>query len=210
MSCYNFIFLEYYGVYNYGGIEMISSRGKNFLYKSYICGIQKSLNDMFEELNVLTSTCSISADFIKQFLIYQKVAERISKSTSMCTNFRPVFDIASGICEKRNEMLKDIGKIQTFCGNFKNCSVGVQNYKNDFRKICGDYSNILKNVEVSCSMNVFFLNFMIRYNEFSILLNTNALKYRLCPQLRLISEYSVLLSKKENIKMKYILTSMKK
>lgn len=207
--CYNFIFLEYYGVYNYGGIKMINGRGRNFLYKSYICAVQKNINEMFESLIGLKNTCSISADFINQFIIYQGVAEKISKTTALCTNFRPVFNIASEISKKRCEMLGDIKKIKVFCGNFKNCPAGIKNYKIGFKEICSDYAGILKNIGDYGNMNIFFLNFMMNYNEFSVLLSRNALKYRLCPELRLISEYSAMLGKKENIKMREILNIAK-
>ena len=188
---------------------MINNRGKNFLYKSYIFEIQKSLNNMFLELKSLKSTCSISADFINQFLIYQRVAEKIAKITASCTNFRPVFDISSKIAQKRCEVLKDVERIKLFCGNFKNCPAGTKNYKTEFKKICDDYQNILKDSQNCRNINIFFLKFMIKYNDFSILLNKNALKYRLCPQLRLISEYCIQLGKKENVIMEDVLNSIK-
>lgn len=191
---------------------MNNIRGRNFLYKNYIFGIQKNLNDMFSELRRLNSTCSISADFIKQFLIYQNIAEKVSKNISFCTNFRSVCGIASEISENRDEIIKDIKKIEHFCGNFKNCNTGIRNYKNEFNKICDDYCNVLKHIVNSgnnFNINIFFLKFMIRYNNFSVLLIQNALKYRICPQLRLISEYCTVMSRKENIKMKDILNSIK-
>ena len=119
MSCYNFMFLEYYSVYNYGGIKMVNNRGRNFLYKSYICSIGNSLDNMFEQLSNLDSTSGISADFINQFLIYQKLAEKTAKNTALCTNFKPVFDMSSEIAGKRCGMLSDINKMKTFCSNFK-------------------------------------------------------------------------------------------
>lgn len=188
---------------------MINGRGRNFLYKSYICSVQKILSEMFENLSTLKNTCSISSDFINQFIIYQGVAEKISKNTASYTNFRPVFNIASEISAKSHEMLSDIKKIKAFCGNFKSCPAGIKNYKNAFKEICNNYADVLKNIAGCGNMNTFFLNFMMHYNEFSVLLNKNALKYRLCPQLRLISEYSVLISKKENIKINDILNTAK-
>ncbi len=189
---------------------MINNSGKNFLCGSYIYGIQKILNDMFLDLKVLKSTCSISEDFINQFLIFQRVAEKISKTTAICTNFRPVFSSASEISEKRCEIIRDVQKIEKFCGSFKNCPAGITNYKSRFGRICEDYGAIFKkNMGIYRNVNIFFLKFMTEYNNFCVSLNQNVLRYRLCPQLRLIVEYSVLIARKENIKMKGILDSIK-
>lgn len=188
---------------------MINNRGKNFLYKSYVFSTQKIFCDMFSQLNSVESTCSISRDFIDEFLIFEKAAERISKNFASCTNFRPVFNIASEIARNRSEIICDVQKIKNYCGNFKNCPVAVRNYRTGLKKICENYCTELKSITVPCNLNIFFLKFMNEYNNFSALLIENALKYRICPQLRLISEYTVLTIRKENIKMKDILNPIK-
>ena len=189
---------------------MINNRGKIFLYKSYIFSVEKIVNDMFSELSDLKTTCSISSDFVSQLLILEKTAEKISKNTAMCTNFRPIFIIVSEIVKKRQEIFKDTRKIENFCDDFKNCTVGIKNYKNESEKICSNYNSILKKRVNICDVNIFFLRFMIHYNNFSVLLIQNALKYRICPQLRLILQYHILLSKKENMKMEEILNFINK
>ncbi len=189
---------------------MINNRGKIFLYKSYIFSVEKIVNEMFSELSDSKTTCSISSDFVSQLLILEKAAEKISKNTAMCTNFKPIFIIVSEIVKKRQEIFKDIRKIENFCDDFKNCTVGIKNYKNESEKICSNYNSILKKRVNICDVNIFFLKFMIHYNNFSILLIQNALKYRICPQLRLILQYHILLIKKENMKMEEILNFINK
>lgn len=188
---------------------MINNRGKNFHYRRYFFETQKILNDMFSCLRSLKSTCSISADFINQFIIFEGAIERISKNTTLYTNFRPVFNIASEITERRHEILKDTRKIEKFCGNFKNCPVGIKSFRSEFKKICDDYGEISKNIGSAWNVNIFFLKLMTECNNFSVSLIQNAMKYRICPQLRLISEYCAIISRKENIKIKDILNSVK-
>lgn len=189
---------------------MINNRGKIFLYKSYIFSVEKIVNDMFSELSDLKTTCSISRDFVSQLLILEKAAEKISKNTAMCTNFKPIFIIVSEIVKKRQEIFKDIRKIENFCDDFKNCALGIKNYKNESEKIFSNYNGILRKRVNICDVNIFFLKFMIHYNNFSVLLIQNALKYRICPQLRLILQYHILLIKKENMKMEEILNLINK
>lgn len=188
---------------------MINGRGKNFRYKRYFFEIQKISNDMFSQLRSSKSTCGISADFINRFIIFETAIEKISQNTTLFTNFRPVFNISSEIAKKRCEILKDVRKIQEFCGNFKNCSAGIKNYSCAFKKICDDYGEILKNVGCMWNANAFFLKLMMEYNNFSVLLIQNAMKYRICPQLRLILEYTVIISRKENMKIQDVLNLLK-
>ena len=189
---------------------MVNNRGKFFIYQRYILGVQKIVDDMFSELGNSKSSCSISSDFMNRFLIIEKAVENVSKSTILLTNFEPVLSIAAEIIRERNDIICDVGKIKKMCDDFKNCSVGIRNYRNEFKKICDDYRSVYKDFAGAYNVNIFFLKFMIWHNNFSVSLIQNVLKYRICPQLRLIAQYRALLGKKENIKMEEILKSINK
>lgn len=187
---------------------MTGNRG-NFLYKNYVFGIQKILNDTFLRLRSLKATSSISTDFINQFLIFENGAEKISKNTTLFTNFRPVLKVISETWAERNEILKDVHKIDKFCGKFKNCAVGIKNYKNDFKEICDEHCAKMRSINGCGNINKYFLGFMTEYNDFTVFSARNALRYRICPQLRLIAEYFVLITKRKSIIMQDMLSTMK-
>ena len=176
---------------------MVNNRSTNFIVINYINSIDRILNQAHSEIDAVTETDSISYDFINQILPYQKAALRIAEQTLRYTKRQQVLSVARLVNSKYPEIMADLQKIKNLSGKFKNCYECTKKYHKGFRQITEQTFLNFKKINRNQNINSYFLSLMEEYHQSQNKMLESLLKYRICPQLRLIAEYMLCLNKKD-------------
>lgn len=177
----------------------------NYIVQNYVNRVQKILEVYNCDMNGIRVTSSISGDSVNQILLYEKMVVEILKHTLKFTIFDPVMEFGRKAIKEREGIMCDLESIRKFCNRFRNSPVGIKNYNYNFRSIIKNTIDKQKNIGCNRNLNVYFLNLMGESNNGCVNMLENLSRYRICPQLRLISEYVICLNRREIIKIKDIL-----
>lgn len=181
-------------LYGNGGIKMVNNRNLNFMVMNYTNKISKTLNQTISEIDAATKTNSISHDFIKQIIPYQKFAIQVAEYTLNYTKHRQISSMAKNIYDKYPEIIKDMQEIKNISRKFKNRGDCISKYHKDFNQIAQHTFSELKKISYKQNINTYFLKLISIYFKSGNLLLQNLMKYRILPQLRLITEYMLCLN----------------
>ena len=173
---------------------MFNNRNTNFIIINYTNKINKTLNQTISEINNTVKTNSISYNFINQISPYMKFALKTAEYTLNYSNRAQSSNIARSICKTYPEIIDDMQKIKNVSLKFKSCCECVSKYNTDFNQIAHHTLSQIKKINCKQNISFYFLKLMAAYYDGESKMLKNILQYRICPQLRLITEYMLCLN----------------
>lgn len=154
--------------------------------KDYLAAYQKILFCMMQEMNGIWMTDSISRNFIGQMIPHHRAAIEMSKNLLRYTTNIPLQDLASRMITEQTRGIADMRRIEPQCGRICNSRQELAGYQ---RRIGQVTRNMFRSMQQACADNLVNANYireMIPHHRGAVEMAQAALRYNICPDLKLI------------------------
>ncbi|MCI8388685.1 MAG: DUF305 domain-containing protein [Clostridiales bacterium] len=142
------------------------------------------LEDMIEGMTTAKLNDSISHNFIVQMIPHHRAAIEMSENLLKYSDFEPLRSIASGIIDEQTKSIADMERIIRRCTAMTNDELEIKQYQRRVNEIIRLMFSEMENAPQSNNINTDFMLEMIPHHRGAIRMSENALKYRICPDLK--------------------------
>lgn len=175
---------------------------------TYLEEYRKILDIMISGMNEAELNCSISHNFIVQMIPHHKAAIEMSENILKYTENKELKNIAENIISEQTESIKNMQKIECTCNKLINTCQQVRLYQRNVDQILKVMFSEMGNAYSDNRLNCDFMREMIPHHEGAVKMSKNALRFRICSELKPILENIIKSQEKGICEMKNLLTSL--
>lgn len=165
----------------------------------YLQRYREILNAMIKGMCCAELTDSISHNFIVQMIPHHRAAIDMSENILKYTENAELTAIAEGIIDEQTRSIANMKAVLDSCSALSNCSCDVQAYQQELNAITETMFSRMRNAYFDNCISCNFIREMIPHHEGAVKMSGNALKYRICPELKPILD-AIITSQKKGIK----------
>lgn len=159
--------------------------------KQYVDNYFQIIDDMSKNMEQVAATDSISQMFIQQMIPHHEAAVLMSQNILNFTTDTDIEALAKNIIDEQSKHINQMQNMLEACSACKNCERDVALYQRTFMQILQNMMNAMNNTPVGNHLNVAFLSEMIPHHEGAIQMSKNVLQFEICPQLKELSEKTI-------------------
>ena len=175
---------------------------------TYLEEYRKILDKMVGGMTEAELNCSISHNFIVQMIPHHKAAIEMSENILKYTENKDLKNIAENIILEQTESIKNMQKIECSCSKLINTCQQIKLYQRNVDQILKVMFSEMNQAYSGKRLNCDFMREMIPHHEGAIKMSKNALRFRICPELKPILESIINSQEKGICEMKNLLTSL--
>ncbi len=172
--------------------------------QKYLTRYREITENMICKMNGVDFTDSISQNFINQMIPHHEAAIEMSQNFLCYTTNLPLQKMADNIISQQSCGIQKMKSILKSCRTFRNPKQEVFSYVQQNRQITQNMFSAMKSARMCNCINESFILEMIPHHEGAVQMAQNALRYRLCPELRPILQNIITTQKEEICEMKQI------
>lgn len=178
--------------------------------QKYLARYREITENMICQMNGANFTDSISQNFILQMIPHHDAAIEMSQNLLCYTTNLPLQKLADNIILQQGKGIQRMKAMLRNCQSFKNPKQELFSYAQQNRQITQNMFSAMKSARACNCINESFILEMLPHHEGAIQMAQNALRYRLCPELRPILQDIITTQKEEVCEMKKIYKELTK
>lgn len=152
--------------------------------QKYLQQYREIAENMICKMSSTDFSDSISQNFINQMIPHHEAAIEMSKNLLCYTTNLQLQKIADNIISQQGKEIEKMQSMLSSCCSFKNPKQEVFSYLRQNHVITQNMFSKMKSVKICNCINESFILEMIPHHEGAIQMAHNALRYRLCPELK--------------------------
>lgn len=173
--------------------------------QTYLDTFSGILDDMIYRMTNAELAENISYNFIVQMIPHHQAAIEMSRNILRYTTNIAVQNIALGIIAEQTKSIENMQKILCRCSARSNTSRELQCYQQRVNQILRTMFAGMKNACTDNDVTNNFMRQMIPHHRGAVEMSENALRYRICPELRPILQAIIASQKKGIMQMEQLL-----
>ncbi len=153
------------------------------MVNNYLSRFNQILCVMANRMLSANMTDNITLNFIRTMIPHHEAAIYMSENLLRYTKYEPLQEVAKDIIRMQTEGIQQMREIARTTPNFKNESIDVKEYIEQYVCITKNMILRMKNSKRSMDINLNFISEMIPHHEGAIAMCMNLLKYEIDPRL---------------------------
>lgn len=173
--------------------------------QNYLECYENILTTMMSSMNCVRGSDSVSYDFIVKMIPHHQGAIRISEELLRYTTCIALQNIATEIVVTQTKETEEMRKMLCGCAGYRNDGQSLCGYRRQYGIIVTNMFSRMRSACPDNDINISYIRQMIPHHEGGIAMCKNALRFNICPQLKLMLRKMIESQQKGIEKMKKLL-----
>lgn len=154
--------------------------------QKYLVCCEKILNNMISNMSNIRINDSVSADFIVTMIPHHEAAVKFSEELLKYTTDICLQETAQKIINSQTKDVETMREIFCGCRRYRNDPQSMCAYRRKYGTVTQNMFSQMKSACPDNNININYIRQMIPHHEGGIAMSRNALRFNICPRLRLM------------------------